>query len=102
MTKKSAEQKKVEMDRTITAVKLQLVPFLKTLDRDFFFRLTCFVGVAVLLIRQTRQTEEGKVVCKQEGPESPVRFSKTFGQEKKLDVALLAMKQEQIEKDAQK
>jgi len=31
---------------------------------------------------------------KQEGPESPTRFSKTFDQEKKLDKILTSMKEE--------
>jgi len=50
----------------------------------FFF----FGGVLFLFSNRLKTLQSEKVSCKQEGINSPTRFSKTFGQEKKLDEIL--------------
>lgn len=78
----------------MTRYKLSVMPFLKTLDFSFFIRVALFGGILALFSIRLGKTSEERVVCKQEGPESPTRFSKTFGQEKKLDSILNEMNKE--------
>ena len=82
------KQIKVELYRKITLFKLQMLPFIRTLDFSFFVRLALFGGVLYVFGNRFKTLNEERVVCKQEGPDSPTRFSKTFGQEKKLDQIL--------------
>ena len=82
------KQIKVELYRKITLFKLQMLPFIRTLDFSFFARLVLFGGVLYVFGNRFKTLNEERVVCKQEGPDSPTRFSKTFGQEKKLDQIL--------------
>ena len=88
MTRKDWQQIKVELKRKITHYKLRVIPTLKTLDFSFFMRLGVFCGVIYVLSTRLNTLESEKVVCQQEGPDSPSRFSKTFGLEKKLDSIL--------------
>ena len=82
------KQIKVELYRKITLFKLQMLPFIRTLDFSFFARLALFGGVLDVFGNRFKPLNEERVVFKQEGPDSPTRFSKTFGQEKKLDQIL--------------
>lgn len=42
---KSTKQIKVDISRKMTLAKLQMIPFLKTLDASFFVRAALFSGV---------------------------------------------------------
>ncbi len=79
MERKDWKQIKIELSRKMTRVKLQLLPFLRSLDMTFFMRLFFFGGVLFLFSNRLKTLESEKVTCKQEGLDSPTRYSKTFG-----------------------
>ena len=84
-----------ELKRSFTRLKLQAVPFLRTLNAGFFARLAFFGAVCVTMHRRLEQTKEGRIVVPDEPMDSPTRYSKTFGQEKRLDAVLTQLNLEQ-------
>ena len=61
--KKSADQIRVDISRKITSAKLQLIPFVKTLDAGFFIRVALFTGVLYYVLKRTETLKDEKVVC---------------------------------------
>ena len=78
----------IDLQRRATRAKLTALPVVKTLTWGFWARLALFGGVIYLCGARMDTLDSEKVVCKQEGLESATRYSKTFGQEKRLDEAL--------------
>ena len=77
------------MSRKVTQFKLKTIPILKTLDLNFFVRLAFFCGVVYLCGQMMSGSQDIKVPVKEEGSSSPNKYSKTFGQEKRLDSILV-------------
>lgn len=67
---------------------MSFIPFMRTLDASFFTRLVLFGGICYYACKFMNDFGPKRVLVKQEGPSSPNRFSKTFGQEKQLDEIL--------------
>ena len=91
----------MELSRKVTQVKLKVVPFLKTLDLSFFMRLAFFSGIVYMLGKMMSGSHDFKVPIEEEGSNSPNKFSKTFGQEKRLDNILVQIREEE-EKEKEK
>ena len=83
----------------MTRFKLKAIPFLRSLNADFFARMVFFVAFVYYMASNSILTIERKVILPNEGPDSPTRYSKTFGQEKKLDAILEQMKDQEEQKE---
>lgn len=94
------EEIKVELSRRITQIKLKTIPFLKTLDLGFFIRVAIFGGIVYFLGFGMANSKDLKVSVKEEGSNSPNKYSKTFGQEKRLDNILEQIREEEVDKNA--
>lgn len=80
--------------------KARTVPFLKSLlCFDFFARLVFFVGLTYFVSLQMRDMSQEKVTLKQEGGNSPNRYSKTFGREEALDKLLASADDQELLKN---
>ena len=75
----------------VTRAKMNLIPFVRTLDVSFFARVVLFSGICYGMCQFMNTFGPKRVLIKQEGPSSPNRFSKTFGQEKQLDAILASL-----------
>ena len=88
----------MELSRKVTQVKLKVIPFLKTLDLNFLVRLVFFSGVVYICAKTMGGSQDFKVPIEDEGSNSPNKFSKTFGQEKRLDNILVQIREEEEKK----
>ena len=70
---------------------MEFIPFLRTLDANFFARLAFFVGLSYVLISQSSALKNNKVTLEQPDSSSATRFSKTLGKDEHLDKILKAM-----------
>jgi hypothetical protein len=66
-------------------MKLTAIPFFRSLDFSFFVRFAAFSCAIYYINLRLKTFHEEKVICEQPDSDSPTRFSKTFGQENKLD-----------------
>ena len=89
----------MELSRKVTQVKLKVIPFLKTLDLNFFVRLIFFSGIVYICGKTMSGSQDFKVPIEEEGSNSPNKFSKTFGQEKRLDNILVQIREEEEKKE---
>ena len=87
--KRDPVEARMELKHEWNKFKLRSVPFLKSLlCFDFFARFVVFIGFTIFVGVQVRGMSDERVTLKQEGQESPNRYSKTFGREKALDKLL--------------
>lgn len=89
---------KVELSRRLTYIKLKTLPFLQTLDLSFFVRLFLFFGTIYFASSMLNHSKDHLVMVKEEGKHSANKFSKTFGQETRLDAILENIRDEENNK----
>ena len=90
---------KVELKRKQTRFMLRVIPFLKTLNADFFIRVVLFGGMLYYALQMMRTASEKVVMLKEPPRNSPTKFSKTFDYEKQLNQIMVQMKQEEEQKN---
>ena len=75
----------------VTQFKMKMVPFLRTLDADFFIRLVLFSGFVYYCYTYTKHQLATKnvIIVKQGKRDSGSFFSKTFSKEDDFNEALL-------------
>jgi hypothetical protein len=85
----------VELQRKFTQFKLKVVPVLKTFDAGFFVRLALFTGVVYMFGSMAARSSDVMIAVKEDKSNSPNKFSKTLGQEQRLDRILENLREEE-------
>lgn len=85
----------MELQRNLTHFKLKAIPILNSLDSSFFLRLAFFGTVVYGFGFMMSESREHMVAVPEEAANAPNRFSKTFGQEKRLDSILVQLNDEE-------